>query len=108
MSEVKIKSVCRIITVVENKMTKQFICIGTPDEIDDVVDGIVTPAHKKKFLVKFQDGSTQQVTDLPINGHGDLVWNDDGSLIKYKRVIRNIDTDGNVTLTPIKNVWRKF
>lgn len=103
----KIKSVCQVITVQETKITKKFVCIGTPEEIDGVVAEIVAPAHKKKFLVTFPDGSTQQVTDLPINGHSDLVFNDAG-LIKYKRAIRNIGADGSISFTPIKNVWRKY
>ena len=107
MSEVKTKSVLRIITIQETKITTKHLVLGTPDEIDSLIADIVAPAHKKKYLVTFQDGSTQQVTDLPINGHSDLIWNDAG-LVKYKRAIRNIDADGNVTFTPIKNVWRKY
>lgn len=107
MSEVKIKSVCRIITVLDAKSETQFICLGTPDEIDNVVAGVVAPAHKKKWRVKFEDGSTQQVVDLPINGHNDLVWNDAG-LVKYKRVLKTIDADGKLTFDHIKNVWRKY
>jgi len=107
MSDVKIKSVMRIIRIQDTKTETQFICLGTPDEIDNVVAGVVAPAHKKKWRVKFQDGSTQQVVDLPINGHNDLVWNDAG-LVKYKRVLKTIDADGKLTFDHIKNVWLKY